>query len=99
MNPRTLTSFAISLVCWAGSPAPAVDNPHFVGRWDRRDADRAVTVNSGSYVLARFDGPGVSARFDVSANKPPLPTITWRMDDGDWQEAEVAAECATRGEP
>jgi len=62
----------------------------FVGRWDRREPGRAITVNSGSYLLARFDGTGISAKFDVSANKPPLPTITWRIDQGEWQEAEIA---------
>jgi len=32
----------------------------------------------------------VDAHFDLGANEPPLPTITWRIDDGAWQEAEVA---------
>jgi len=63
----------------------------FFGRWDLRAAGRAVTVNSGSYVLARFTGAGLSAQFDVSLNRPPFPTLTWRVDDGAWQEAEVAA--------
>jgi lysophospholipase L1-like esterase len=62
----------------------------FVGRWDRREPERAITVNSGSYLLAQFDATSISARFDVSGNRLPLPTITWRIDQGDWQEAEVA---------
>ncbi|HTE21320.1 MAG TPA: GDSL-type esterase/lipase family protein [Armatimonadota bacterium] len=62
----------------------------FYGRWDRRTAGRAVTVNSGSHVVARFRGTGIVARFDVSANRPPFPTLAWRVDEGEWQEAEVA---------
>lgn len=79
----------------ADSPSPAspVNDQsavRFVGRWDRRMPGRAITVNSGSYVLARFSGAAISATFDVSANKTPVPTIAWRIDRGDWQEAEVA---------
>lgn len=71
----------------------------FFGRWDLRAAGRAVTVNSGSYVLARFSGTSLRATFDVSVNqahcvctpKGSFPTIAWRIDEGKWQEAEVAA--------
>lgn len=70
---------------------PWVESYRCFGRWDRRAPDRAVTVNSGSYILARFTGAGLSALFDVSANKPSFPTLAWRIDDGAWQEAEAAA--------
>lgn len=60
------------------------------GRWDRRANDRAITVNSGSYVLSHFSGAGATALFDVSLNQAPFPTIAWRIDAGEWQEAEVA---------
>jgi len=71
----------------------------FFGRWDLRTAKRAVTVNSGSYVRARFSGTSLRASFDVSVNQPhcvctvqgSYPTIAWRIDEGKWQEAEVAA--------
>ena len=62
----------------------------FFGRWDLRAPDRAITVNSGSYFLAQFSGTQITARFDVSQNQPGFPTIAWRIDQGDWQEAEVA---------
>lgn len=100
MNNRPSALLATILVtCLSAGPASraAYEPPkasfekiHFVGRWDRRDPAKAVTVNSGSYILAHFDGPAVSAHFDLSANKPPLPTVTWKVDDGDWQEAAVA---------
>ncbi len=88
----------------------------FFGRWDLRTAKRAVTVNSGSYVRARFSGSNLNALFDVSANQPAynpsiekptgkgsLPTIAWQIDDGKWQEAEIAetvslAEGLSRGQ-
>jgi lysophospholipase L1-like esterase len=58
-----------------------------------------MTVNSGSYVLARFSGTSLRASFDVSVNQArcvctaqgSFPTIAWRIDEGEWQEAEVAA--------
>ncbi|WP_309716661.1 GDSL-type esterase/lipase family protein [Armatimonas sp.] len=71
----------------------------FFGRWDVRGKERAVTVNSGSYVKARFSGTSLKASFDLSLNRPhcectkegSYPTIAWRIDDGAWQEGELAA--------
>lgn len=71
----------------------------FFGRWDRRVAKRAVTVNSGSYVKARFTGSTLHATFDLSLNQRrcectkegSFPTIAWRIDEGKWQEAELAS--------
>jgi len=83
-------AFCSTLVRATDSPA-LTNSLHFFGRWDLRASDRAITVNSGSYVLAQFTGSLISARFDVSLNKPPFPTLTWRIDNGAWQESEVAA--------
>lgn len=66
-----------------------MDSLRFFGRWDLRAPNRALTVNSGSYVLARFSGSSVEAVFDTSANRGAFPTITWRIDDGPWQESEI----------
>jgi lysophospholipase L1-like esterase len=74
----------------AADAAGAAAEPQFYGRWDRKPG-RATTVNSGSHLTASFDGTGIAARFDLSANKPGLPTVAWQIDDGTWQEAEVAA--------
>jgi hypothetical protein len=63
----------------------------FFGRWDMRTPGRAITVNSGSYVKACFNGPAVTALFDVSLNKDPFPTLAWKIDDGAWHEDDVAA--------
>ena len=97
-----------AMVGHAATPWP--NAYRFFGRWDLRTAQRAVTVNSGSYILARFSGPGLRATFDVSVNQAhcvctaqgSFPTIAWRIDEGKWQEAEVAptvklADGLTRG--
>ncbi len=72
----------------------------FSGRWDLRTEKRAITVNSGSYVRARFSGTGIIASFDVAGNERwqqtptqpgSFPTVAWRVDEGPWKEAEVAA--------
>lgn len=34
-------------------------------------------MNSGSRVSAHFTGSGITARFDVSLNQTPLPTLAW----------------------
>ncbi len=63
---------------------------HYYGRWNRL-ADRAITVNTGSHVVATFSGAAARARFDTSANQMPNPTLAWRIDSGNWQEGELAA--------
>ena len=90
---KSMLVLAAILILWPLHAALAAIDPQIqlYGRWDRRDADRAITVNSGSHIVARFEGAGASARFDVSKNKAPFPTLAWRIDDQPWQEAEVAA--------
>jgi lysophospholipase L1-like esterase len=63
---------------------------HYYGRWNRL-SDRAITVNTGSHVVAQFSGTAISARFDVTLNQTPNPTLTWRVDQEAWQEGELAA--------
>jgi len=71
-------------------PTAPLETIHYYGRWNRL-ADRAITVNTGSHVVARFTGTSVSARFDVTLNQTPNPTLTWRIDADEWQEGELAA--------
>jgi lysophospholipase L1-like esterase len=63
---------------------------HYYGRWNRLN-DRAITVNTGSHVVAQFTGTGISAKFDTSLNKAPGLTMAWRIDQGPWQEGEVTS--------
>ena len=76
--------------CRAADDAKLDPSIRFFGRWDLRAGDRAITVNTGSYLLARFSGDSIQARFDLALNKAPLPTLAWRIDDGAWQESEIA---------
>jgi len=98
MRRKLLWAVAIAaLIFGYGSVARADDPPavsqidmlRFFGRWDLRTPNQALTVNSGSYVLAQFSGTAIDALFDISRNKGGFPTITWRIDDGPWQESEV----------
>jgi lysophospholipase L1-like esterase len=73
----------------AGGSSDATESMHFYGRWNRL-ADRAITVNSGSHVGAQFSGTGISAKFDTTLNTTPPPTLAWRIDQGPWQEGELA---------
>lgn len=74
----------------AGAGGATTEPIHYYGRWNRL-ADRAITVNTGSHVVATFSGTAVTARFDVSLNQTPNPTLAWRIDGGAWQEGELAA--------
>jgi GDSL-like Lipase/Acylhydrolase family len=61
----------------------------FFGRWDLRAPDRAITVNTGSYMMVNFTGTSLQAQFDLSGNGTERPTIAWKIDKGDWQEDEI----------
>src|SRR5688572_19831414 len=94
MTRRLLLALSLSLLpAYAHAAEPAIDvKVQFFGRWDRRQPDRAITVNGGSYAIARFDARSIGARFNLARNKPPLATIAWRIDDEvQWREAEIAA--------
>jgi lysophospholipase L1-like esterase len=70
-----------------GAPAsvvvPAADSHlRFVGRWERHyRGDEAATVNSGGYLLARFDGVRADGLFDVEDITVP-PQVWVTVDDG-----------------
>jgi hypothetical protein len=77
------------------SDAAAPEAIHYYGRWNRLAAS-AITVNSGSHVVATFHGTGISAKFDPTPNTttPPnttLPNLTWQIDGGPWKEGELAS--------
>lgn len=74
----------------AGNGGSDIQTIHYYGRWNRLSG-KAIAVNGGSHVRAQFFGTGVSARFDVSSNQAPNPTLVWRVDQGAWQEGELAA--------
>jgi len=63
----------------------------FYGRWDLTKPGKAVTVNSGSHIVAKFMGSGITAKFDVSANTGNIPTVTIKIDDAPVVEKEIAS--------
>ena len=89
MNRFFLFLLAFTLPCVLGARS-LPEQLAFYGRWDRRQPERVITVNSGSSIKARFEGTGMIALFDTAVNQLPFPTIAWRIDGGSWQEAEIA---------
>jgi lysophospholipase L1-like esterase len=62
---------------------PATDGHlRFVGRWDRHyRGDESATVNSGAYLIARFEGDRLDGQFDTTdITYPPQVWVT--VDDG-----------------
>ena len=86
-------------------PAPEVlaADPHFQlwGRWSTRDANGpgAVTVNTGSAIIVRFEGPGITFHFRTDQYPRELPTLWLQVDDGEWREATVADSLAASPAP
>lgn len=76
----------------AGGGDGPIEALHYSGRWNIQAIDKATTVNSGSYVIAKFTGTAITAKFDTSVNDPTsMPTVAWRVDDAPtWNVAEVA---------
>jgi len=72
-----------------GAPEPTADYQLY-GRWDLTHAGKAITVNSGSHITVSFNGTGISAKFDTSGNTGVAPTVSFRIDDGDLLEKEIA---------
>ncbi len=74
-----------------GGPAVELEEQHFYGRWNRAQAGKAITVNSGSHVTARFNGTGISAKFDLTGNTGNIPTVSFTIDAGALVEKEISA--------
>lgn len=94
MRHRVVPGLILSaLVVLAPAFEPAAAAGQFIrfyGRWDLREPDKAITVCSGSHIVAKFEGTAIRAAFNLAANEAPVPTIAWQIDDGEWQEAEIA---------
>ncbi len=54
----------------------------------------ATAWNPGAYVRTLFSGTACTLNFDVSQNAAPLSQIWWRVDNGPWTMAAVAATIA-----
>ena len=51
----------------------------------------ATAWNPGAYLRTLFSGTSCVLNFDVSQNVAPLSQIWWRVDNGPWTQASVAA--------
>lgn len=71
------------------------------GRWDFKEAGStgAITVNTGSTILANFRGTGATLHFAVSHYPQQFPTLWLQVDDQDWRVAALAEELAVSREP
>jgi lysophospholipase L1-like esterase len=71
--------------------SPADRRLQYRGRWSVRDA-RALAVNTGSQLAARFSGDRLVLRFDAGAYPHEPPQLWVRLDEHPWQKVEVAPE-------
>ena len=89
---RMLFTVLLALCALTPSQADVISKEVcFFGRWDLRQTDKAITVNSGSYVRSRFTGAEIVAVFDMTLNADPVPTIAWQVDGGKWNESYIAS--------
>ena len=54
-------------------------------------ANSATTVNPGAYFRTLFSGATCALNFDVAGMVAPASQIWWRIDNGAWTQASVAA--------
>jgi lysophospholipase L1-like esterase len=70
-------------------PAVKADDPRlqYWGRWDQRNAasSGAVTVNTGSTIIARFEGTNLAFHFTTTHYTHQLPTLWLQVDEGEWR--------------
>jgi lysophospholipase L1-like esterase len=57
------------------------------GRWDLRDAHSigAVTVNTGSTLVVKFEGANLKLHFTTSQYSQQFPTLWLQIDDQEWK--------------
>jgi lysophospholipase L1-like esterase len=57
------------------------------GRWDLKEAGSigAITVNTGSTILANFHGTGAMLHFTVNQYPQQFPTLWLQVDDQEWR--------------
>jgi len=62
------------------------------GRWDQRNAATtgAVTVNTGSTIIARFQGTDLTLHFTTAQYSHQFPTLWLQVDEGEWKVVRPA---------
>jgi lysophospholipase L1-like esterase len=78
------------------SPAIRADDTRlqYWGRWDQRNAATtgAVTVNTGSTIIARFQGTQITLHFTTTQYSHQFPTLWLQVDEGEWKVVRPADE-------
>ena len=66
----------------------------FWGRWDHRNASTtgAVTVNTGSTILLRFEGSNLTLHFTTMQYSHQFPSLWLQVDEGEWTVVLPAEE-------
>lgn len=73
------------------SPAPSIkaddSRIQYWGRWDLQSASTvgAITVNTGSTLIARFEGTNLTLHFLSSHYTEQPPTLWLQVDEGEWR--------------
>ena len=80
----------------ASQPAIPADDARlqYWGRWDQRNARTtgAVTVNTGSTIIARFEGTHITLHFTTTQYSHQFPTLWLQVDEGEWKVVRPAEE-------
>jgi lysophospholipase L1-like esterase len=78
------------------APAIRADDTRlqYWGRWDQRNAATtgAVTVNTGSTIIARFQGSHITLHFTTTQYSHQFPTLWLQVDDGEWKVIQPAED-------
>jgi lysophospholipase L1-like esterase len=64
------------------------------GRWDQRNAATtgAVTVNTGSTIIARFQGTHITLHFTTTQYSHQFPSLWLQVDEEEWKVVRPADE-------
>jgi len=84
-------------------PAVRADDTRlqYWGRWDQRNAGTtgAVTVNTGSTIIARFEGTHITLHFTTTQYSHQFPTLWMQVDEGEWKVVRPAEELRISSAP
>jgi lysophospholipase L1-like esterase len=85
------------------APAIRADDTRlqYWGRWDQRNASTtgAVTVNTGSTILARFEGTHITLHFTTTQYSHQFPTLWLQVDEGEWKVVRPLEELQISSSP
>lgn len=79
--------------------SPNHENIVYLGRWDRNDPQKAITIYSGAIIRFSFTGNLCTLHFDASPYTENLRPMLWyRVDEGTWHEWTVDSQLTISAE-